>query len=272
MAQGVGPARQVDDEALVGLAENVEERLDAVAGEHDLAGQALFRGHDRQSVGHLGGSAGDEQAVDPGRVLEGLPQSAGRFLVERQGDGPEFEIQVDQGRPHAEVLGEQPAEVDRHGRGADPAPGAEDNDLARVLRHRGRRSAGADDRLLGALQRPGQGLLVHRLYQVVGHAGLGQLAVQRDVVDLADADQTGVFGESGGQRQHRAQRRVVVADVHDQHPRGRRLGKKGERIGGVTVTHDRLVIELARDRRHDLLRLDIVHEGDAVRARHGQRV
>jgi hypothetical protein len=128
----------------------------------------------------------------------------------------------------------------------------------------------AGRRFFCALQGRRQRLLGNRLDQIVGHAGAGQLAIERDVVDLADADQARVLGERRGQRQHGAQRRTVVADVDDQHAGCRRFGEEGEGVGGVPIAHHRLVEELLGYAGHDLMRLAVADEGDAFGSSHLQ--
>src|SRR3546814_2277438 len=99
---GVGAARQVDDDGIVGAAQRLEQGVDGVGIVLHLGGEVLLRRHDRQVLGELGRRAGDEQAVDAGGVLQRLAQAARRLQVERQRDGAELEIEIDQRRLRSE--------------------------------------------------------------------------------------------------------------------------------------------------------------------------
>src|SRR3546814_12861674 len=59
---GVGAARQVDDDGIVGAAQRLEQGVDGVGIVLHLGGEVLLRRHDRQVLGELGRSAGDEKA------------------------------------------------------------------------------------------------------------------------------------------------------------------------------------------------------------------
>src|SRR3546814_9409192 len=59
---GVGAARQVDDDGIVGAAQRLEQGVDGVGIVLHLGGEVLLRRHDRQVLGELGRRAGDEQA------------------------------------------------------------------------------------------------------------------------------------------------------------------------------------------------------------------
>ena len=213
----------------------------------------------------LGHGAGDEEAVDPGRGFQGLAQTAGRLEVEGQGDGAELQIQVQEHGLLLALLAEDPGQADRHGAGADTAARTDDGDplglLGFALGDLLNRLAG----LLGPRDRGRQGLLGHRLDQVVGHAGADQLAVEADVVDRADADQLGLVGEGRGQRQHRRQRRVGLPEIDDHDPRRRHhLHQILQGLLGAAIEHERRGEHVTEHARDHIVRLTIVDKCNAV--------
>ena len=226
--------------------------------------RGFFRRHDRKGLGQLRRGALDEEAVDTRRALERFAQARGRLEVGQQGNRPELEIEVDEGCMLLVLLTEQPGQVDRQAAGADPATRSDDRDpldfvgVRRFLH--GRRVV---DRFLRARQGRGEGFFGYRLDQVVGDPRADHLAVQVDVVDGADADQPGILGEGGGQREHGGQRRRGIADIHDDHLGRRKLGEVFQRLLAAAVGHHGRIEELRDHRFDDPVGLIVTHEGDA---------
>src|SRR3546814_11208329 len=68
-----------------------------------------------------------------GGVLQRRAQAARRLQVERQRDGAELEIEIDQRRLVLALLGQDPSEIDREGAGADAAARADPSDPRLLL-------------------------------------------------------------------------------------------------------------------------------------------
>src|SRR3546814_13855632 len=114
-----------------------------------------------------------------GGVLQRRAQAARRLQVERQRDGAELEIEIDQRRLVLALLGQDPSEIDREGAGADAAARA-DHSNPRLLLGRG-----LDDiyllQLLGAIEGRDQGFLGDWLHEVVAGAGIDDSSEERRV-------------------------------------------------------------------------------------------
>ena len=128
LGAGVGAARHVDDDVVELVAQLGHQQLDrAVVEQQRLVGALLGAEHE-QALGVLDQHPVHEQAVDPVRVLERLAQAVAGLEVERQRDGAELQVEVDQRDPPPPLMGDQPGDAGGHGGRADAAPGAGDRD------------------------------------------------------------------------------------------------------------------------------------------------
>ena len=134
-------------------------------------------------VGAFRQQAVDESGVDAVGREHRVGDALRRVLVEVEAGGAEGEIEIGDDGVEREVARDRPGDIVRDGRGADAALGADDRD-------------GAADRLGVGRENSPQiarttSMRADRRDQVFADAAAHQLAVEHDVVDVADHDDVG---------------------------------------------------------------------------------
>ena len=152
-------------------------------GGHGVA-QGLLAAEDVERVGLADHRPVDEERVDPARMLQRLAQARRRLEVQRQGDGPELQVQIDQGHSASAPVRDGPGDTGRKHRGADAATRAADGDQPAppiALLTLGGALDDIQQRLLYQSRRD-------RLDQIVADAVVDQVAEQSDVIAVTDGD------------------------------------------------------------------------------------
>ena len=134
-------------------------------------------------VAALGEQPVDQHGVDPFRSEHRLGDALGRVLIVVQSGGSERQIEVGDDRRHFGQRGESPRQVVSDRRGADAALGADDRDhpperlRARHAEQLGHRLDEVHD--------------AKRRHQIFADPARDQLAIENDVVELAEDDHLG---------------------------------------------------------------------------------
>ncbi len=234
-AQAIERSRQVDNDAIIALAQSREQgrARGFVETQHLL--EWLLAGEDRQFAAIARHGRGQQLAVDALGVLEGLAQAAARLEVEAQGDIAEMEVEVHERRAQLAFLDKEPSRGDRQRRRADAAARTD----KRKKPDRPRRVAAARLGIDPQCRRQCtvEHLARYRLDEIIGNAQCRELAVKADIVDRPDGDkadqgaaQPGELGDGAGRigdagdideqnmrrraGANRADRRVDAADLH----------------------------------------------------------
>ena len=172
--------RHVEHDARHGRAQHVEDRVERLGAEVVDLVERRGRGEQAQMVGALRQQPVDEGRVDAVRRHHGVGDALRRVLVEVEAGGAERQVEIGDHRVEMHVARDRPGDVVRDRRGADAALGAD---------HRER----AADRLgVGRVEQAGDRAdeveRADRRDQVVADAAPHHLAIEHDVVEMADHD------------------------------------------------------------------------------------
>ena len=194
------------------FAQRREERGDHFGRETHLVAQRLLRAQHEEALADRRHHALKEGVVDARRVDEGLAQPGGRSDVEGERAIAVLQVEVDERHPAALLIGEIPCEVDRQCSRPHATAHADEGD------HRSEflvnRTGRASDRPGG--QCLGQKLRIQRLDDVVGNPCPEQIAIEADLVAIADRDHRDAGLADLGQVMDLRYRQVDAADVDDQ--------------------------------------------------------
>ena len=173
-----------------------------------------------------------EQRVDPLRRLERRLQAAAGLDIQHERRGTKMQVRIQQHGVAPQRHAEVPGEIRRDRRGADTAANAGDRHrLPPELALRG-----------GALTAHEQAEMAddlvarERLRQVVGRAqAAGDLAIEVDVVDLADDQHADIGLDDVREIAEGGQRLILAAYVHHQYLGRRLLLHRGDRVAYVAA-------------------------------------
>ncbi|WP_082188315.1 hypothetical protein [Azospirillum baldaniorum] len=219
-APALGAAGVHDDVVVAGL-ETVQHRQGGGRRDVDHVLHRLLRRQDGQPVGGGDHGAFHEHVIHPVGGLHRLAQRRLGPQVEGQSHRAVLQVEVDQRRAPARPVGQPAAEMHRHrGRAHAAARADHRHQLAQTARRLVRRGAGT-----GGAQRPLQQVAGQRLEQIVGDSDPAQVAVEADVVAVADRDDPHRRVANPGQRLHGGQRLGDAGQI-DQQQVGRALASE----------------------------------------------
>ena len=172
--------RHVEHDARHGRAQHVEDRVERLGAEIIDPVERRGRGEQAQVVGALREQAVDEGGVDAVRRHHGVGDALRRVLVEVEAGGAERQVEIGDHGIEVHVARDRPGDVVRDRRGADAALGADDRERA-------------PDRLgVGRVEQAGNRAdeidRADRRDQIVADAAPHHLAIEHDVVEMADRD------------------------------------------------------------------------------------
>ncbi len=180
------------------------------------------RGQQAEVIGAFRQQPVDEARVDAFRREHRVGDSLRRILVVVETGGAERQIEVGHDRIELQVAGDRPGDVVGDGRRPDPAPRPDDRDgtadrprvgCREQARHRAHHVEHGD-----------------RRHEVVAHAAAHELAVEHNVVELADHQHARAGVAHFSQRIEAADQIVAAAfqfDDHDVGGRRRAVGLDG---------------------------------------------
>ena len=205
-------SRDIEDHVVKLLAQRRYQCLDRVGGKLDIVAQRLLGAQHKKTVADRRHDAFEEGAVDARRVDQRFAQPGGGLDVDRQRAIAVLQIEIDKCHATGLAVGEMPGEVDRERRRSDAAPRADNGDHRTELLVD--RAAGA--RARPGAQRPRQQLSVQWLDDVLGNPGPQEVAIETDLVAVADGDDRDAGLANLGKGVDLRYREVDAGDVDDQ--------------------------------------------------------
>ena len=156
--------------------------------------------------------------IDPVRIFERLAQAAAGRNIKHQRAGAVIHVQIDKGDAPVFLVGKMPGQIGRNRAGPDAAAGADDrDDLPLFLAERRARCGLADTEQVidrGLRQGLGQGL-----DNIIADTGVDEVAIETDVVAVADHDDGHARLTHLGQMMNLADRKFHAGDVDHQRNR-----------------------------------------------------
>ena len=222
-----------------------DQPIDRIACELHLVIEGLLGAQHEETVALHRHDAFEKHEIESRRVCQRLAQSGGRRHIERQRAIAALQVKVEERDAAVLAIGEIPGEVGRDRRRADAAPRADQRDEFREA------MADRSARLpRPQIERLGERLRRDRLDDVIMNAGMHQVAIQRDVVVVADSDNGDTRLAHLGELLDACRRHLDAADIDNQ-----RFGRAltGEKLDCLddAAAHDRRVRE--RERRQGFL-------------------
>ena len=183
LVQGAQEIGDIDDHVGNGQAHHIENVLQRVLVDRVVSIDRAWGGKKRQTVAGLGKQAVEKCLVDTLRLAERLGDALGGVDVEIEPGGAEGKIEIGDDRVDHQPAREQPADIVGDGARADAALGADKGEDAADLAGLGIGIEGADR--LDDVKRP------KRCHEIFAHPRTDQLAIEQDVIDMADDDDLG---------------------------------------------------------------------------------
>ena len=205
-------------------------------------------------------TAFEEQTVDALGMLQRFGECMARRRVELQGRVAELEIEIDQHYAALQHLGEVPGGGGcNHGRAGAAADAERDDELAGTRAGHVRRASEH------AVERAFQRIGGERLEEILDDADRLQIAVEPDVVGVADEHHARLRLAHGGERIGPRRRILYSRDIGDKQPRRRAMGKLAD--GSVDVAEREFGsgdADIAQRATQHPLRIAVAHENQRI--------